>query len=819
MIDSHSDAEANRLAALEAYQVLGTPPEPAYDELARLAAQICSTPISLVTFVDAHRQWFKARIGLSVDETPRAESICAVAIEQRDLLVVPDASADPRFAQLPLVTGEPHIRFYAGMPLIESAGETLGTLCVIDRVPRRLTDEQELALRALAAQVVSLLALRRTQAEAARSAAQWLESERTLREREQFMTRLLEGSQDCIKVLDLDGRLLTMNEGGMRVMEVCDFEPLRNQPWNALWPADSQATVLAALAKAKAGDVGRFAGFCPTAAGTPRWWDVAVSAIVDANGAPERLLAVSRDITERHRAEELLRAITEGTAASTGVAFFASLVQHLASALGVWRVFVAECLDGDRARARAVWLGDSHAPLFEYPLTGTPCQKVVEGETCLWARDLQQAFPDNQFMKQMGIQSYLGVPMFSAERRVIGHMVVSDLKPMPDDPLWVSVLQTFAARAGAELEREQADERLRTALAEVERLKNQLQAENVYLQEEIRREHDFEEMVGNSPALLALLQQVELVAGTDATVLIQGETGTGKELIARALHNSGSRRARPLVKVNCGAIPSNLIESELLGHVKGAFTGALDRRIGRIELANRGTLFLDEIGELPLDTQVKLLRVLQEQEFEPLGSNKTVHVDVRIIAATNRDLNQEVKAGRFRADLYFRLNVVPLRVPALRERTEDIPLLVTYFVSRLAKKFGRDVQGVTRDTMSRLVHYDWPGNIRELQNVVERAVVLARSPMLSLGDDLSPTMRDVSKQPASDAHAHAVAGEGGALPSLEEAERRYIELVLSQTRGVVEGTTGAAQILKLHPNTLRSRMKKLGIGRRVHDIS
>ncbi|MFM9917576.1 MAG: sigma 54-interacting transcriptional regulator [Rhizobacter sp.] len=819
MTDLDSDNEAVRLAALESYGVLGTPSEPAYDDLARLAAQICGTPMSLVSFVDAHRQWFKARVGLSLDETPRAESICAAAIRQRDLLVVPDASVDPRFAHLSLVTGAPHIRFYAGMPLIEPGGEALGTLCVIDRVPRRLTDEQVLALRTLASQVVSLLALRRTQADAARAATQWLESERALREREQFMTRLIEGSQDCIKVLDLDGQLLTMNEGGMRVMEVCDFEPLRNQPWHALWPAESQETVRAAVAMARSGGVGRFAGFCPTAAGTPRWWDVAVSAIVDERGQPDRLLAVSRDITDRHRAEELLRAITEGTATSTGTAFFASLVRHLARALGVWRVFVAECLDGDRARARAVWLGDGHAPLFEYALTGTPCQKVVEGETCLWARDVQQSFPDNQFMKQVGLQSYLGVPMFDSERRVVGHMVVTDRKPMPEDPLWISVLQIFAARAGAELEREHADERLRTALGEVERLKNQLQAENVYLQEEIRREHDFEEMVGNSPALLALLQQVELVARTDATVLIQGETGTGKELIARALHNSGPRRARPLVKVNCGAIPANLIESELLGHVKGAFTGAIDRRIGRIELANHGTLFLDEIGELPLDTQVKLLRVLQEQEFEPLGSNKTVHVDVRIIAATNRDLHQEVKGGRFRADLFFRLNVVPLFMPALRERAEDIPLLLMYFVSRLSKKFGRDVQGVTRDTMARLVRYEWPGNVRELQNVVERAVVLARGPMLSLGDDLLPASRALPTPAKAHDLQAAAFSENRELGSLEDAERQHIEYVLSQTRGVIEGTAGAAHILKLHPNTLRSRMKKLGITRRVHDIS
>lgn len=295
----------------------------------------------------------------------------------------------------------------------------------------------------------------------------------------------------------------------------------------------------------------------------------------------------------------------------------------------------------------------------------------------------------------------------------------------------------------------------------------------------------------------------------------------------RALHNSGPRRKRPLVKVNCGAIPSNLIESELFGHVKGAFTGALDRRVGRIELADGGTLFLDEVGELPLDTQVKLLRALQEREFEPLGSNKTVSVDVRIIAASNRDLNDEVAAGRFRADLFFRLNVVPLSVPPLRDRREDIPLLVTYFASRFSKKFGRRIDGVTRDAMARLVDYQWPGNVRELQNVIERAVVLAQGSMLSLDEDAllsrpsSPAARSRSvaiagagSPPPSPAGSESIAGgTKGRMLSLSDAERKHIEDVLAQTGGVIEGPSGAARILQLHPNTLRSRMKKLGVMR------
>jgi formate hydrogenlyase transcriptional activator len=303
---------------------------------------------------------------------------------------------------------------------------------------------------------------------------------------------------------------------------------------------------------------------------------------------------------------------------------------------------------------------------------------------------------------------------------------------------------------------------------------------------------------------------VERVAATDATVLITGETGSGKELIARALHDRGARKQRPLVKVNCGAVPAALLESELFGHVKGAFTGALERRIGRFELADGGTLFLDEVGELPLDTQVKLLRVLQEREFEPVGSSKTMRVDVRIIAATNRDLHEEVKAGRFRADLFFRLNVVPIAVPPLRERAADIPMLVMYFVSRFAKKFSRSIDGVARDTMDRLTAYDWPGNIRELQNVVERAVVMAQGSKLSLEPDVLP-----APPAASPTQAEPLTHIETRGVSLHEAERRHIEAVLVQTRGVIEGPDGAARVLNLHPNTLRSRMKKLGVTRPI----
>jgi predicted ATPase len=353
-----------------------------------------------------------------------------------------------------------------------------------------------------------------------------------------------------------------------------------------------------------------------------------------------------------------------------------------------------------------------------------------------------------------------------------------------------------------EVEQRAAAERaLRDALAEVEALKNRLQAENVYLQEEIGTQHNFNEIVGRSPALLDALRRVERVAPTDSTVLILGETGSGKELIARAVHNRSRRNDRPLVKINCGAIAPGLVESELFGHVKGAFTGAIDKRIGRFELANGGTIFLDEVSELPLDAQVKLLRVLQEQEFEPVGSSRTVRVSVRVIAATNRNLEQAVREGRFRADLLYRLNVFPIEIPPLRERAMDVPLLVGFFLSRISRTLGKPLHGVSARSMAQLQAYSWPGNVRELQNILERAAILAEGPIVGLEATLTPSP---SVRPAGDGPA-AKAG------NLDDVQREHILSVLESTGGVVEGSRGAAVILGVHPNTLRSRMKKLGI--------
>jgi DNA-binding NtrC family response regulator len=318
-----------------------------------------------------------------------------------------------------------------------------------------------------------------------------------------------------------------------------------------------------------------------------------------------------------------------------------------------------------------------------------------------------------------------------------------------------------------------------------------------YLQEEIQCEYNFEEIIGVSIVLRDLLDKVKRVAPTHSTVLIMGESGTGKELIARAIHNLSPRRAQPLVKVNCGAISAGLVESELFGHEKGAFTGAQERRLGRFELADGGTIFLDEVGDLPLDTQVKLLRVLQDQEFERVGSSHPLKIDVRVIAATNRNLAEAVKQRSFRDDLYYRLHVVPLVVPPLRDRREDIPALVQHFLAKFSRRLGKQFEGVREETMRQWTAYCWPGNVRELQNVVERAAVLSNGPTLD------------------DCFAPATEEDGSRLPprTLEDAERLHILRVLKQTRGIIEGKEGAATILGLRPSTLRSRMRKLGIKR------
>jgi transcriptional regulator with GAF, ATPase, and Fis domain len=335
---------------------------------------------------------------------------------------------------------------------------------------------------------------------------------------------------------------------------------------------------------------------------------------------------------------------------------------------------------------------------------------------------------------------------------------------------------------------------LRTALSEIITLKEQLEAENIYFRHKNKLSHRFEHILGQSDGLKYVLYRAEQVAPTNTTVLILGETGTGKELIAFAIHDMSPRKERALITVNCAALPGNLIESELFGREKGAFTGADTRQVGRFEVAHGSTLCLDEIGELPLEVQAKLLRVIQYSEFERLGSPHTIKVDVRIIATTNRDLEEEVRKGRFRQDLYYRLNVFPITVPPLRLRKDDIPLMVQAFVERCSRKMGKQITSISKETMKVLQDYPWPGNVRELENIIERAVILCPGPVLQLTDKLEVSPPSFSST----------------MRTLEETERNQILKILSETRGRIEGKDGAAAILGLHPSTLRARMHKLG---------
>jgi PAS domain S-box-containing protein len=622
-----------------------------------------------------------------------------------------------------------------------------------------------------------------------------------------------------------------------------------------------------------------------------------------------------------------LRAIVEGTAHGTGEEFFSALVRHLAIALGAEHAFLAEFVTPTRVRTRAYWRKDRIEPNIEYDLPGTPCEDVARGKVCHHPMGVARKFPLDTALAELGIESYLGVPLTAPDGQALGHLCVFDPKPMPESAKHLLIFRIFAARAVTELTRLQleknlaeseqrfrdlyeeapiayvqenlesrfisanraamrilgitpedvpktvgmsfipdtpdAQRRVKEAFASIgkgydtggvvlelrrkdngqpiwiqwwskpdpsgtftrtmfvditdkvlmEQEKNRLSAQNIYLQEEIKSVHNFEEIVGQSPAVLEAVGKVNRVAKTDASVLITGETGTGKELFARAIHSASKRRDKPLIKVNCAALPTSLVESELFGHEKGAFSGAISRRIGRFELANGGTIFLDEIGEVPMDVQVKLLRVLQEREFERVGGAEPIKVDVRVIAATNRDLPKALRDSKFREDLYYRLNVFPLTLPPLRARTGDVPLLVQFLVTRFAARVGRRIEGVTPDTMERLNQYHWPGNIRELENILERAIILSNDPFLRIDSEVF--VSSSVQQPVAVMQATLQEAPDQSAESIKAVERSHILGVLKQTAWVIEGPRGAAKVLDLHPNTLRSRMKKLGIRRDV----
>jgi formate hydrogenlyase transcriptional activator len=431
---------------------------------------------------------------------------------------------------------------------------------------------------------------------------------------------------------------------------------------------------------------------------------------------------------------------------------------------------------------------------FQYPVAEGPSGWVWQNQKPLILADMNDAarWP-GLLHRAQGLNSFCILPLTTARRR-LGALSFASRTPAIYGNVDVDFLQKVANQVALAVENA-------LAFQQIEELTEQLRKEKVYLEEEIRTENNFEEIIGESPILRRVLREVESVAPTDSTVLISGESGTGKELIARALHQLSPRRERTFVKINCAAIPTGLLESELFGHEKGAFTGAISQKSGRFELAHQGTLFLDEVGDIPAELQPKLLRVLQEQEFERLGSAQTIRVNVRLVAATNRDLGQMVAEGQFRNDLYYRLNVFPVMLPPLRERRDDVPRLVRHFTQKLARRMGKRIETIPAETMNALLQYPWPGNIRELSNVIERAVILSPGPELRIApaDLKAPTEADAESL--------------GAAGTLAEAEREHILRVLHESRWVLRGPQGAAARLGMKRSTLYWKMKKLGISR------
>ena len=544
--------------------------------------------------------------------------------------------------------------------------------------------------------------------------------------------------------------------------------------------------------------------------------ETVVTAVKNGDGRVLGWLRLIRDITDRKHADALVEADLARLAKKHRYESIVSAVAHSVHQSTSLQAVLENAVEAmrthiERIDAIEIFLCEgedavlkAHAGLPDWVIAQIHRLPSPQGYTWKVMRDGQPRYcadvDQDAFIhpsgRAFGVKSYVSMPI-RVEGKTVGAININSLQKHAFDDDELRLLEILSAQLETAITNAQQAEALRQALAEVERLKNRLQAENVYLQKEITMVHRCGEIIGQSRALQEVLRRVAQVAPTDATVLIQGETGTGKELIARAIHQRSRYRDRPLVKVNCATLPVGLVESELFGHEKGAFTGAVSRKIGRFELADGGTIFLDEISELPLELQAKLLRVLQEGEFERVGSSHTLTVNVRVIAATNRDLAMAVQTGSFRADLFYRLNVFPLTLPPLRERKDDIPLLVECFLARMTKKLGKALTGLSDDSMARVMRYAWPGNVRELQNVIERAAILARGPFIEIDEALEQRL------PSNDHPLPAA--------SLEDVERAHILRVLADTNGIIEGPRGAARILGLHPNTLRFRLQKLGI--------
>jgi formate hydrogenlyase transcriptional activator len=807
------------------------------------------------------------------------------------------------------------IEAYVGAPIISPvSGEILGHIAAADTKPASEMKNQTAVMKIFATRIAAEM-------ERMRSEKILEEKNKEIRERLkeiEFYHFTIEHLREALFWIGEDGYIWHVNNKATELtgysreellkMHVFDLNQSVQKPdWPAVWEKlkKEKKVIREAVLKCKDGILK----------------EVEITQNLLAFEGKAYTCSIVRDIRQKKLEEDFLRTISEQTAGLTGEDYFIELTKYITATLDVRYSMVVECSNTDNTKLRMLSYVDRQKVLeaVEYDKKGTPCEIVMEGKDFFCPNHLEESFP-----REKGIQSWIAVPIYSpATKKVIGNIAAFDNVPMREDQNQTSILRIFAARAGAELDRIEADKKLEKANAQLkilldeseqrfrdlfeeapiayvhegldskfikanraalrilgvkpeevpymygkamapdtpdaqrrmkeafesigrgtdtsgvilelrrkdngkpiwiqwwsnpdvggqftrtmfiditeqvlmEKEKALLQAQNQYLQEEIKLTYNFDDIVSRSKSFHRVLQNIEQVAATDATVLILGESGTGKELLARAVHNISNRSKRPLVKVNCAALPANLIESELFGHEKGAFTGALERKIGRFELADSGTIFLDEIGELPIELQAKLLRVLQEGEFERLGNPKTMKVNVRVIAATNRNLEQAIEKKEFREDLYYRLNVFPIHCPPLRERKEDIPLLVKHFCQKYEAKIGKKITNVPQKVMDALIKYNWPGNIRELENIIERALILSRGNTLEFGEWIPSDKKQDKKI---------------SFTTLEDAERQHILDALEKTGWKVSGEKGAAKILGLNATTLEARMKKLGIKR------
>jgi PAS domain S-box-containing protein len=642
--------EAERLNALRRYQILDTPPEPAFDRIAEMAATLFQVPMAVVSLVDEDRVWFKSRLGIDADHSARDAGLCASAILSPGVFYLRDAAHDERAVGHPLVPAL-GIRFYAAAPLRTHDGLNLGTVCVLDQQPRELALGEAEMLKMLAALAMNQMELRLY----AEKVAQLEQVQRTIGEQLREANERLAQSEEQFRDLFEEAPIAYVHQG-----------------------VDTR--------------------------------------IIRANRSAMKVLGVK----------------PEEVPGLLGTSFFP---------------------DTPEAQRR---LRDA-LPLMA---TGTDASGVVlelrrkDDGRPLWVRWWCRPEPSTHYTRSM-------------------FMDITDQILMEQE-------------------------------------KARLEAQNVYLLDEIRTEQNFGDIIGGSSGLRKVMRQVQLVAPTDATALITGESGTGKELIARAIHERSARSERALIKLNCSAVAEGLFESEFFGHVKGAFTGALKDKPGRFELADGGTLFLDEIGEVPLAMQAKLLRVLQERELERVGDARTRKVNVRVIAASNRDLKKEVDEGRFRRDLFYRLSVFPIEVPPLRDRREDIAPLAAHFIRQSARRMNRPEPKITQAALTELTTYDWPGNVRQLQNVIERSIILWQEGPLTFDLPASQTTENSGEIAQPLVKPGLLARE-----ELKRQERDAIVAALRQTNGKVSGPGGAAELLGIKPTTLASRIAVLGLKRKI----